>query len=291
MFGLRLGKDPRAVVTTTPRPSEIIRRLLKDPNVHVTRGNTYENRANLAPAFLETIVQRYEGTRLGRQEVYAEVLDDNPGALFHREHIDENRCMEPPEMEEICVAIDPAMSGGDEANETGILVAGRGPAPNGWQRKTPIVIPGISPGKHFYPMADMSLRASPDGWARRAVYAYQQYKANYIVYEANQGGEMVAATLRTIDPNLPLRRVWATRGKSIRAEPVASIYEQGRAHHVGQFPQLEDEMCGWDPQANAPSPNRLDALVWAGHSLMLGAEQPLLIVLPDGASRPSYWRI
>lgn len=255
MFGLRLGEDPRAVVTTTPRPTRLIRSLIADPKVRVTRGRTADNRANLAPAFLDQIVRRYEGTRLGRQELDAELLDDMPGALWQRGVVEAARVGAAPELSRIVVAIDPAAASNDGADETGIVVAGR------------------DASGHGFVLADASGRYAPAEWARTAITAYRAHHADRIVAEINNGGEMVEATLRTIDPDVPFAAVRAARGKSARAEPVAALYEQGRVHHVGAFPALEDQMCAFtsdfDRAAAGYSPDRVDALVWALTELMV----------------------
>ena len=258
MFGLRLGPDPRVVVTTTPKPIKIIRELIADPTTVITRGSTYDNRANLAPAFMAQIIKKYEGTRLGRQELNAEVLDDVPGALWSRERIDETRWaahQNVPELIRVVVAIDPAASHGEEADETGIIVAGKDR--NG----------------HGYILADRSGRYPPAEWARIAVSLYGAHAADRIVAERNNGGDMVEATIRMVDPNVPLTTVWATRGKVVRAEPAAVLYEQSRIHHVGSFPTLEDQMCGFtsdfDRATAGFSPDRVDALVWALTDLLV----------------------
>lgn len=255
MFGLRLGDDPRAVVTTTPRPTGLIRALLADPKVVMTHGTTTENRANLAPAFLEQIVKRYEGTRLGRQELDAEILEDMPGALWQRGGIEGARLSAVPELVRVLVAIDPAAGSGEHADETGIIVAGR------------------DAGGHGYVLADASGRYAPAEWARVAITAYGAHAADRIVAEVNNGGEMVEATLRMVDPNVPFSAVRAARGKAARAEPVAALYEQGRVHHIGAFPQLEDQMCAFtsnfDRNAARFSPDRVDALVWALTELLV----------------------
>lgn len=255
MFGLRLGEDPRAVVTTTPRPTRLIRVLLADPKVRVTRGRTADNRANLAPAFLDQIVRRYEGTRLGRQELDAEILDDVPGALWQRGMIEAARLTAVPDLARVVVAIDPAASSGAEADETGIIVAGRDANGDG------------------YVLADISGRYQPAEWARAAIAACRTHQADRIVGEINNGGEMIAATLRMIDPAVPFSAMRASRGKVARAEPVAALYEQGRVHHVGAFPQLEDQMCAFtqdfDRHAAGYSPDRADALVWALTDLLV----------------------
>ena len=249
MFGLRLGRDPRVVVTTTPRPIKLIRELLADPNVVTTRGRTAENKRYLAPAFLEQIVRRYQGTRLGRQELDAEILDDMPGALWQRGIIEAARIGAARELARVVVAIDPAVASGEAADETGIVVAGR------------------DADGHGFVLADASGRYGPAEWARIAIAAHAVHHADRIVGEVNNGGDMVEATLRMIDPNVPYRAVRASRSKVARAEPVAALYEQGRIHHIGAFPQLEDQMCAFtadfDRSAAGYSPDRVDALVWA----------------------------
>ena len=267
MFGLRLGRHPRAVVTTTPRPVKIIRDLLarEGQDVVVSRGSSYENRANLAPAFFAEIVRRYQGTRLGRQELEAEVLDDVPGALWTRDWIERGRVEQAPDLCRVVVAIDPAVTSGEEADETGIVVA------------------GVSSDQRVYVLADLSGRMAPHEWARAAIGAYHRYKADCIVAEVNNGGEMVEAVLRQIDPNVAYRAVHASRGKVTRAEPCAALYEQGRAHHVGAFPQLEDQMCAltsdFDRKRAGYSPDRADALVWAITTLVVEATPGMGLLL------------
>lgn len=242
MFGLRLGANPRSVVTTTPKPIGLLKELLGLKTTVLTKGRTVDNEANLAPGFLEEIVGRYKGTRLGRQELDAEILDDNPNALWTRGQIEKDRVFKAPQLARVVVAVDPAAT--ETGDEIGIITAGKG-------------VDG-----QFYVLDDHSLHGTPEQWGRAAVTAYHKAKADRIVYEANQGGDMVAHTLRTVDPTVPLRPVTATRGKITRAEPVSALYEQGRVHHVGCFPTLEDQLCDW--VAGTPeSPDRLDALVWA----------------------------
>lgn len=255
MFGLRLGADPRVVATTTPRPTRLIKTLIADPKVTVTRGSTYENKDNLAPAFLDAIVRRYEGTRLGRQELDAELLEDAPGALWSRAAIEAARVTGVPALSRVVVAIDPAAGSGEHSDETGIVVAGR------------------DAGGHGYVLADLSGRYAPTEWAKAAIAAHRAHDADRIVAEVNNGGEMVEATLRMIDPAVPFRAVRASRGKVARAEPVAALYEQGRVHHQGAFPRLEDQMCGFvhdfDRATAGYSPDRVDALVWALSDLLV----------------------
>ncbi len=259
MFGLRLGDDPRVVVTTTPRPTKLIRTLVGDPKVRLTRGTTADNRGNLAPAFLHQIVRRAAGTRLGRQALDAELLEDVPGALWSRAVVEAARTTELPELQRIVVAIDPAATSGGDADETGIVVVGKAAGAN-----------GIA---HGYVLADLSGRYTPPEWAKVALTAWRVRGADRIVAEVNNGGEMVEATLRAVDPDIPFSAVRAARGKVARAEPVAALYEQGRVHHLGAFPLLEDQMCAFtsdfDRAKAGYSPDRVDALVWALNELLV----------------------
>lgn len=251
MFGLRLGDDPKAAVATTPRPVRLVRELLASPTTVVTRGTTYENAGNLAPAFLEQIVAKYEGTRLGRQELNAELLDDVPGALWSRQAVDDLRRPDHPDLTRVVVAVDPAVTSGEDADETGIVVAGLGVDGRG------------------YVLADLTCRLSPDGWARRAVTAYHAHRADRLVAEVNNGGDLVERVVRTVDRDVSYKAVHASRGKQTRAEPVAALYEQGKVSHVGSLPDLEDQMCSYTPDGYDGSPDRVDALVWALTELML----------------------
>jgi predicted phage terminase large subunit-like protein len=256
MFGLRLGQHPRVVVATTPRPTKLVRSLLarEGRDVVVTRGSTYENRSNLAPGFFSQIVAKYEGTRLGRQELLAEVLTDTPGALWTLDSIDAARRERLPELQRIVVAIDPAVSTGEGSDETGIIVAGKDERGAG------------------YVIEDLSGRYDPAGWARTAIAAYGRHGADRIVAEVNQGGDTVENTIRTIDSSVPFTAVRASRGKYTRAEPIAALYEQHRVHHVGTFPELEDQMTGFTADLDRSkfgSPDRVDALVWALTELMV----------------------
>lgn len=254
MFGLRLGDNPQAVITTTPKPVKAVRDLLKNAHTVTYTGTTYENRANLAEAFYNAIITKYEGTRLGRQELLAEILDDVPGALWKRDRIDDLRVTDLPNMTRIVVAIDPAVSTTDESSETGIVVA------------------GVGKDGHGYVLDDLTVKASPHEWATRAVNAYHDYQADRIVAEVNNGGDMVEHTVRTVDRRVSFKQVRASRGKLTRAEPVAALYEQGKVHHLGVLSQLEDQMCSWVP--GDTSPDRMDALVWALTELMLGGADP-----------------
>ena len=246
-LGHRLGNDPRGIVTTTPRPIPIIRDLLKDKQAVITRGNTYENAANLAERFIEQIRERYEGTRLGRQELYAEVLEDVEGAFWNHAMIDAHRMKEAPALKRIVVAVDPATTHGEKSDETGIAVVGA----------------DFDRYPHAYVLHGSGLRVSPNEWARRVIALYQHYEADAIVAESNQGGEMVRQTiLQAVEPGEVRPRVeliHASRGKQVRAEPVVSLYEQGRVHHVGTHSTLEDQMCVF-PVA-AENDDEVDAMV------------------------------
>lgn len=247
-FGLRLGDNPRSVYTTTPKRSPLFRYVASLPGVRLITGGMRENIANLPPAVIEELEGRYAGTSLGRQELDGELLDDNPEALWQRETmIDRHRVSGHPELKRVVVGIDP--SGGGQS-ECGIVVAGLGVDDDG------------------YVLEDRSLRAPPARWAEVAVAAYEHWSADCIAAETNYGGAMVEATIRTVDRTASYKAVTATRGKQVRAEPVAALYEQGRVHHVGCCASLEDELCNWVP--GDASPNRLDALVWTLTELMLG---------------------
>ena len=265
LLGLRLGANPQAVVTTTPRPSGVVKAILTDLSTVVTRGTSYDNRRNLAPAFYSSIITRFEGTRLGRQELNAELLEDNPNALWQRSNIDHYRVKHAPTLERVVGGVDPAVTSGEESAETGIVFAGRGPP-----------VPGTRPGPHFYVLGDLSLVASPEKWAREVVRGYRSNGADRIIGETNNGGDMVETVLRTVDQNIAYTKVTATRGKAIRAEPIAALYEQGRVHHVGSFPQLEDQLCDFDPSVPCKSPDRMDALVWALTELLNGSGRGVL---------------
>lgn len=250
------------VMTTTPRPVALLRSrsetapgLTQVATTVTTVGRTLDNIGNLSATYRAQVVEPLLGTRLGRQELDAELLDDVPGALWSYSLLDKTRVVEAPEMVRVVVAIDPAVTSGEQSDETGIVVAGRG-------------VDG-----HAYVLADLSCRLSPSGWAQRAVNAYHEYGADRIVAEVNNGGDMVEATIRTVDRHVPYRRVVATRGKRMRAEPIAALYEQEAAHHVGTFPTLEDQMCTFVPDALDGSPDHLDAAVWALTELMLTQRQ------------------
>ena len=252
LFGLRIGRNPQCMITTTPRPGRLIRDLLarEGHGVVVTRGKTRDNAANLAPQFLEAIEKRYGGTRLGRQELDGEYLDDVPGALWLREWIDRDRvAVTPVGLTRIVVAIDPAVSNTENSDETGIVVAGRDAA------------------GHVFVLSDLTGKYGPAEWARTAIRAYVDHHADRVIAEVNNGGALVEATLRTVDPSVSYRQVHASRGKVVRAEPVSALYEQRKVHHVGNFSELEDQLCAFTSDFNRStagySPDRLDALVWA----------------------------
>lgn len=248
VFGLRLGQNPKMIVTTTPRPTSIIIDLAKraGKDVYITKGNTFENQANLAESALQQLRDRYEGTRLGRQELYADILDDVEGALWTYSMIESARCQmeEQPDYVRTVVAIDPAVTSGASSDETGIVVA------------------SLGEDGMFYVRHDATMKASPDTWAQKACSLLQEFEADRIIAEVNNGGDLVERVVRTIDRSVPYTAVRASRGKIIRAEPIAALYEQRKVRHVGQFKELEDQMTSYTPHT-AKSPDRLDALVWA----------------------------
>lgn len=248
MFGLRLGDHPRVIVTTTPRPTPLIRSLVKDPRTRITRGSTFDNAANLAPQALDALREKYDGTRLGRQELYAELLEDVEGALWTRDMIQITSAM--PAMQRVVVGVDPS-GGGDEI---GIIAAGKG-------------VDG-----RFYVLEDTTCSLSPSGWARRVAETYHKHNADRIVAERNFGGDMVESTIRTAERHLPVRMVTASRGKVVRAEPIAALYEQGKISHNAGLEKLEDQMMQFTLQGfvGEGSPDRVDALVWALSDLALG---------------------
>jgi phage terminase large subunit-like protein len=281
VLGLRLGQKPQAVIATTPRPTKIIKSLVADPRTHLTTGKTYDNIANLAPAFVHRVIQRFENTRQGRQELHAEILEDVPNALFTRAMIDKAREPVPvPDFARIVVGVDPsgARSADDKnADLIGIVVATRG-------------VDGRA-----YICADRSLRASPAVWSRRAVDAYHEFKADRIVAETNFGAGMVQHVIRTADASVGFKEVSASRSKVRRAEPIAALYEQGKVSHLCQCDELEDELCSLtaDGYAGGSSPDRADAAIWALSDLMLeatGGEQWVSFYgeLAKGAPPPLY---
>lgn len=272
-FGLRTGTNPQVCITTTPRPIPLLKRIMHDPKTVITRGSTFENSSNLAPGFLEQVGSRYAGTRLGRQELNAEVLEDVPGALWTRAMFEQAgfRPQYAPELMRVVVAIDPSgtKGQGDNGDCVGIIVAGKG-----------------RDGR-AYVLADRTCKLPPAQWGRKAVEAYREFKADRIVAEVNFGGAMVEHVVRVAGQqmgiyNLSYRNVAASRGKVVRAEPVAALYEQGRVSHVGgaaQFSSLEDQACSMTPDGfvGEGSPDRVDALVWALTEMMLGGPGPLVV--------------
>lgn len=266
-FGLRTGKNPQVCITTTPRPISLLKTIISSPSTVVVRGSTFDNSSNLSPSFLETIRRKYEGTRLGRQELEAELLEEVEGALWKRSLIEglRTRLEQLPPMKRIVVAIDPNASTEDGSNECGIICAGLG-------------VDG-----HGYVLDDVSRVMAPDEWARTAIRLWRERQGDRIIAERNNGGDMVENTIRMVDPTVPFRSVWASRGKFTRAEPISALYEQGRVHHVGTFPQLEDQMCSFtidfDRRVMGYSPDRVDALVWALTELLIegDGERRLLV--------------
>lgn len=247
MFGLRIGDKPQVVVTTTPRPIPIIKKLETDSRAVITRTHTMENRANLAPDFLKYVTDKYGGTRLGRQELAGETLLDNPDALWSRDEIDRHRLTNHPDLARTIVGVDPAVTSLETSADTGIIVAG-----SGYKEDNTL---------HYYILDDLTTKATPKGWASAAITGYYKHGGDRIVGEVNNGGDMIEHTIRSVDPLVSYKKVTATKGKYLRAEPIAALYEQGKVHHVGFFPELEDQMCEWEP--GDKSPDRLDALVWA----------------------------
>lgn len=261
LFGLRLGEHPQALITTTPQPKPLIKELVakEGRGVYVTRGSTLDNRDNLAASTVDALYERYGNTRLGRQELEGEILGDIPGALWNHDNLDENRISpdEMPELERIIVAIDPAASSNEGSDENGIVAVGMARDADGYARG--------------YVLEDVSLKGTPEEWAREAVKLYRKLGADRIVAEKNNGGEMVEHVIRSIDRSLPITLVHASRGKHVRAEPISALYEQGRVHHVGRFEKLEEQMCLFSidniRNENTGSPDRVDALVWGLNQL------------------------
>jgi len=252
-FGLRLGDDPRVLVTTTPRPVPLLRALAGDPKTAVRRIRTLDNAGNLSPGFLAAMAERYGGTRLGRQELDGELIADREDALWTRAQLEALRLRNAGPLSRIVVAVDPPATA-SAASVCGIVAA------------------GLDGAGRAVVLADCSVTgASPAGWASAVVRAFRRFDADRVVAEINQGGDMVTAMLKSIDADLPVATVRATRGKFLRAEPVAALYEQGRVAHAAAFPELEDQMCDFGPDglSSGRSPDRLDALVWALTALVL----------------------
>jgi len=252
-FGLRLGDHAQTVITTTPRPTKLIKDLVKRETTMVTRGSTFDNAENLSQSALLEMQTRYAGTRIGQQELYGAILDDNPGALWSRGLLESARVAEAPYLTRIVVGIDPAVTSGEDSDSTGIVVA------------------GMSPDGHYYILADYTLKASPQVWAEKAVYAFELHKADRIIAETNNGGDLVVHLLQQVKNTIPVKKVTASRGKAVRAEPIAALSEQGKLHMVGYFTELEDELCEYEPGTSTKSPDRMDAMVWAVTELSEGS--------------------
>jgi phage terminase large subunit-like protein len=263
-FTLRIGKRPRVCVTTTPRPIKLIRDLVKrnGSDVTITTGSTYDNIDNLSAPFIQAMRARYEGTRLGRQELFADVLSNTPNSLFKQSWLDDNRAKAFPfdGLQRIVISVDPAVTSGEDADETGIIAA------------------GIDFAGHGYILEDASTRGQPHEWAAIAIALYRKWNADRIIGEVNNGGEMIEHTIRSVDANVAYKAVRASRGKVTRAEPISALYEQGRVSHVGTFTALEDQMCSFTSDFSRStagySPDRLDAMVWALSELMLTPTGP-----------------
>jgi phage terminase large subunit-like protein len=273
-FCMRLGKHPRVVVTTTPKPTKLVRKLMKDDKTYVTGGSTFDNAANLAGTYLEAVKAQYEGTRLGRQELYAEVLEEAEGALWNTEMLEkaEIKYEDVPHLNRIVVSLDPAVTANKESDMTGIVVAG-------------IDVNGVA-----YVLGDYTDRLSPQAWAAKAIELYHKHQADRIVAEANQGGDMVKTTLHGEDETVPVKLVRASRGKYARAEPISALYERGLVKHVSNPPdganlnELETQMRTWEPLGSIGSPDRLDACVWALTDLSLnGYSKPQLTLAYSSA--------
>ncbi|HVV40270.1 MAG TPA: terminase family protein [Nitrobacter sp.] len=255
-FGLRLGSEPRQLITTTPRPTALLKRLMLDPTTATTRAPTRANAFNLAPTFLQGVMARYAGTRLGRQELDGEIIEDRPDALWSRGLLESCRVREAPSLRRIVVAVDPPASSGKRADACGIVAA------------------GLDESGGIYVLADETVAGiTPSFWAAKAIALWRRLAADVLVAEVNQGGEMVKAVIAEVDSTVPVIPVRAMRGKWLRAEPVATLYEQGRVRHVGGFAALEDEMCDFAASglSSGRSPDRLDALVWAVTALTTAA--------------------
>jgi phage terminase large subunit-like protein len=289
-FGLRLAQDPQIFYSTTPRPVPLIKRIVQDfraqqtlhqmggppPNTFVTSGSTFDNISNLPTKYIETVVRRYYGTRLGRQELFAEILDDNPGAVFHQSDIDNFRVKSIPRLSRIVVGVDPA-STSEGGAEVGIVVTGYA------------YIRGV---KHGFVIDDRTVQGTPAVWGAAVVRAYEMYSADAVVVEINNGGEMCEHVIRTTPggEDIKVETVHASRGKITRAEPVGGLYEQGRFHHLGIFAELEDQQTTYTPE-DKDSPDRMDAAVWAAYSLFLGELWvPAPVVSPTVITKPSLWR-
>ena len=247
MFGLRLGQNPKVVITTTPKPIPLVKELAKRKDVHVTSGSTFENEKNLADAAVIALRERYAGTRLGRQELFAEILEDVEGSLWSRDMLQSAMLKfneKLPDFKRVVVAVDPAVTANKDSNETGIVIC------------------ATDHKGQYYVLNDISGVYTPDTWAKKTVEAYESYKADKVIAEVNNGGDLVQKVVKTVDPNVNYKAVRATRGKFVRAEPIAALYEQKRVKHINRFSLLEDQLCTYNPEISSISPDRLDALVW-----------------------------
>ncbi len=264
-MGLRLGDNPQVFCTTTPRPIPIIKKLVKDPLTIDIKFSTAQNAENLSPIFLKRIMDKYAGTRLGRQELEGEILDDNPEGLWKRATIEGLRVRQSPQLIRVVIGVDPAVTSGKTSDDTGIIAA------------------GIGVDGHGYILGDNTIHGTPHDWALETVKAFRKFQADRVIGEVNNGGDLVEVNIRTVNPNIPFYAVHASRGKAIRAEPVSGMYEQGRIHHVGTFPELEDQLCEWTP--GDKSPDRMDALVWAIWELFnLGEDQEMQEIIYQDTS-------
>ena len=284
MFGLRLGKAPKVFISTTPKPKPLVKRLYAralnaaDTEVVMTTGSSERNAMNLAPGVIEELRDMYGGSQLGRQELDGVLLEELEGALWSRKSIDGHRyAVMPTLLDEdfyftrIVVGVDPATTDKEGSDETGIVVA------------------ALGSDKHAYVLADYSGKYSPEGWGQKVAYAFDKWQADMVVAEVNQGGDMVKFVLHSVDANMPVKMVHASRGKMARAEPVAQKYEQGKVHHVGRavtmadgtkneghLDNLEDQMCTWERLSATYSPDRIDALVWCITELMISGSKPIV---------------
>jgi phage terminase large subunit-like protein len=283
-FGLRLGMDPKQLITTTPRGIPTLIEIMNEEGTRVTYGNTMDNVSNLAPKFLRKILGKYQGTRLGRQELNAEILLDVPGALWNLDAIDKCRGDRTPQMKRVVVSIDPSGTDGKAESKAKKSVSNETPNSVG------IIVAGLGVDDCGHILADLTVDASPAEWGRIAVQAYKDYAADRIIGESNFGGAMVEFVIRTADKDVPYKNVKASRGKTLRAEPVAALYEQGRIKHYGDLSALEDQMCLMSPTGflGKGSPDRVDAMVWAITELMLGdntyTHEDLRRALADGST-------
>jgi phage terminase large subunit-like protein len=257
-FALRLGPQPQCIVTTTPRPIELLKKIIDDPATVTDRSRTIDNTVNLSPAYLDEMQRRYAGTPIGRQELDGEIVEDRMNGLWQRHWLAQARLSARPELKRIVVAVDPPVTSTAGADSCGIVIAGLGVDGRG------------------YVIGDRTIQGrDPATWAHAAVAAYRDYQADRIVVETNQGGDLVVQVFKGIDANIPVKKVYASRGKFLRAEPISALYAEGRVAHVGEFPELERQMCDFaaDGLANGKSPDRLDALVWALTELMLTVQR------------------